>query len=124
MDPNVEVLNPASALASVGGDVDFLSEIAGLVRAAWPSLLRDNRQALAAGNLEAVESVARLAKAAAGYVSAGLTYQAAAQLQTMAVQRDLEGAKQVTANLEGEVAKLQPALTNLNDILRRPLTVV
>ena len=106
MEPDLTVLDPTSALASVGGDADFLVEIAGLVRAAWPTLLSDLRKDLAAANFGALEADARLTRVAAEYVAAKGAYLAALQLQVMAVHRDLDGARRATENLEGEVGKL------------------
>jgi HPt (histidine-containing phosphotransfer) domain-containing protein len=116
MEQNSEVFDSSSALASVGGDVEFLQEIAGLVRAAWPALLSDIREDLAAGDFSDLEANARLARAAAGYVAAGRAGTAATQLQTTVVRRDWAGAKRAIEDLEGEVAKLQSALS----ILRTP----
>ena len=116
LDP--EVLDHTSALASAGGDPEFLREIAGLIQAAWPSLLQDIRKDLAAANLRGMEETARLAKAAAKYVSARRAYVAALLLELMATKRDLQGAQRATANLEEEVAKLQlviPTLRNSHD---------
>jgi len=112
-EENAEVLDPASALASVGGDTQFLFEIAGLVQAAWPTLLGDIRKDLAAGDLAGVEASARLAKTAAEYVSARRTHESALQLQTLAHRGDLPGAQRATVHLEKEVAKLQWVLSNL-----------
>jgi len=109
-EQNSEVLDPESALASVGGDSDFLCEIAGLVRAAWPTLIVNIRENLASGDLGTVEADARLAKAAAEYVSARRAQQSAILLELMAGQGNLEGAQRASAQLEREVAKLQPLL--------------
>jgi HPt (histidine-containing phosphotransfer) domain-containing protein len=115
LEQNLHVHDPVCALASVGGDPDFLREIAGLVQAAWPTLLGNIRVDLAAGDLCALETDARLAKAAAEYVSAGRAYMSALQLQMMAGQNDLPGAQQATANLEGEVARLQIVLSTIRN---------
>ncbi|HTS71323.1 MAG TPA: hypothetical protein VMO17_20285 [Terriglobia bacterium] len=110
---NSEVLDPATALASVGGDAEFLFELAGLVQAAWPSLLGDIRTGLAAGDLGAVQEGARLARAAAEYVSARRTYESALQLLTLASLGDVQGARRASAVLENEVMKLQGVLSTM-----------
>ncbi len=110
MEQTSEVLDSASALASVGGDADFLREIAGLVQAAWPTLLDDIRGHLAAGDLFAVEADAGLARVAAEYVSAKRAHASALQLQNMACCGDLMGAQRATVELEEEVAELQLVL--------------
>lgn len=112
MEEHSQIVDRESALASVGGDAEFLREIAGLIQAAWPTLLNEIRNDLAAGDLTALEGHARLARAAAEYVAAKRAYMTAIQLQFVAMQKDLEGARRVAANLEGEVARsacsLQP----------------
>ena len=113
MEPDSAVFDHMSALASVGGDIEFLSEIAGLVSAAWPTLLSDLRKDVAAGNFSALDADARLAQTAAEYVGAGRAHMAALHLQMMAVHNDQFGASQAVKNLEGEVAKLQAALSAL-----------
>jgi len=120
MGEHSEIVDRESALASVGGDPEFLREIAGLIQAAWPTLLSEIRNDLAVGDLAALESHARLARAAAEYVAAKRAYMAAIQLQFVAMQKDLDGAKRVAANLEGEVARLQPALSNLQKSVSGP----
>ena len=106
MEEHSQIVDRESALASVGGDAEFLREIAGLIQAAWPTLLNEIRNDLAAGDLTALEGHARLARAAAEYVAAKRAYMTAIQLQFVAMQKDLEGARRVAANLEGEVARL------------------
>ena len=120
----IDVFDPDSALARVGGDQEFLYEIAGLVRAAWPSLLEDIRTDLGARDFFAVEADARLARAAAIYVSARKAQDAALQLQSMAVEADLPGALRASAKLEEEVGKLQLVLTNFRQPKNLPLPSV
>ena len=115
METNKEVFDLPSALSSVGGDVDFLGELANLVQAVWPTVVGDIRNNLAAGNHRALATDARVAKTAAEYVSAGRAYMAALQLQMMALNRDWDGARQAATNLEGEVAKLQTALSTFTN---------
>lgn len=110
MEQSREVLDSACALASVGGDTDFLREIAGLVQAAWPTLLGNLRKDLAAGDLCALEADARLARVASEYVSAKRARASALQLQKMVGLGDLGGAHRATTQLEEEVAELQLVL--------------
>lgn len=120
MEQNIEILDSASALASVGGDLEFLSELAGLIQAAWPTLLDKIRQNLAAGRLDEVKTHARLAQAAAGYVSARRARASALQLQLTAGKGDLQGAQSATALLEEEVARLCLVLPTLGAYNARP----
>jgi len=116
MEENPDVFDRASALSSLGDDPEFLRDMAGLVQCAWPALLDSIQVNLAAANFAALEAGARIAKAAAEYLSAKRVHMAALQLQMMAGRSDGDGAKQVAANLEGEVAKLQSALAILLDV--------
>ncbi len=116
-----DVFDSASALARVGGDREFLCEIAGLVRAAFPKLLLDIRNDLAARDFFAVEADARLARAAAIYVSATKAQDAALHLQTAAVKADFPDALRATARLEEEVEKLQLVLTTFRNPKDLPL---
>jgi HPt (histidine-containing phosphotransfer) domain-containing protein len=102
-----EIFDSAQALSSVGGDNEFLSEVVGIIRAAWPTLLADLRDEIARGDLPAVEATAHLAKAAAGYVSARRSYESALQLETVAGKGDLQAIPGAVANLEREVLMLQ-----------------
>jgi HPt (histidine-containing phosphotransfer) domain-containing protein len=113
LEENSEVLDRTLALASVGGDREFLSEVAGLVQAAWPTLLSDVSQALAAGDLDAVEGTARLVKAAARNVSAARAYVSAVRLEAAAHGGKLEAARAAGLQLEQEVEKLRAALATL-----------
>jgi len=113
LEENSEVLDHTSALASVGGDREFLSEVAGLVQAAWPTLLGDIGLALAAGDLDAVQRTTRLAKAAARNVSAARAYESALRLEEAAQGGQLEAAREAGAQLEQEVERLTAALATL-----------
>ncbi len=110
---HAEVFDATLALNSVGGDSEFLTELVGLIRAAWPTLLADIREAMAMGDLRAVERTARLAKAAARNVSAKRAYDSAAQLETLIGKRDLPAAQRASTTLEQEVEKLQLVLSTL-----------
>lgn len=110
---NDEVVNEALALSSVGGDREFLTELVGLVQAALPTLLADIRGAMAVGDLPAVERAARLARAAAHYVSAKRAYDSAAQLAMMTGTGDMRAAQRASASLEQEVEKLRVVLPSL-----------
>ena len=108
-----EVFDHTLALSSVGGDGEFLSELVGLIHAALPAVLADIREGLAVGDLRAVGKNARLARAAAEYVSARETYKSALQLESMVGMEDFQGVQRATASLEQEVKRLQLVLSEL-----------
>jgi len=108
-----EVFDMSLALSSVGGDEEFLTELVGRVQAAWPTLLADIRGGMARGDLGAVETTARLAKAAARYVAAGRAYECARQLETSAGKGDRLASQSASADLEREVEVLRIFLATL-----------
>jgi hypothetical protein len=112
-----EVFDVGQALQSVGGDMEFLTEIVGLTQAAWPTLLTDIRDGVSRGDLRAVETSARLAKAAARNVSAKRAHECALQLCTIACKGDLPAALSAIAALEREVEMLRFFLSILADEL-------
>jgi HPt (histidine-containing phosphotransfer) domain-containing protein len=113
---NIEIFDLTLALQSVGGDGEFLAEIAGLVQAAWPTLLAELREGMARGDLRTVEKRARLAKAAARNVSARRTYDCALELETMTGKGDLRASEEAIARLEHEAKLLQSALSTLGNL--------
>jgi hypothetical protein len=108
-----EVFDVGLALSSVGGDSEFLTEVVGLTQAAWPTLLADIRNGMSRGDLRAVETSARLAKAAARNVSAKRAYESALQLQTMAAKGDVQASQGAIASLERDVELLRYFLATL-----------
>lgn len=114
-DLNTEIFDLTLALQSVGGDGEFLAEIAGLVQAAWPTLLADLREGMAKGDLRTVEKRARLAKAAARNVSARRTYDCALELETMTGKGDLRASEEAIVKLEHEAKLLQLALSTIRN---------
>lgn len=113
LEQYAEVFDVGQALQSVGGDVEFLAEIVGLTQAAWPTLLTDLRDGVSRGDLHAVETSARLAKAAAHNVSAKRAYECAMELHAMACKGDLQAAVNAIAPLEQEVEMLRFFLATL-----------
>jgi len=113
MAPNAEILDEALALSSVGGDWEFLTEVVGLVQAAWPTLLAEIREGIARQDLPAVKVAASLAKAAARNVSARRTFESAMQLEKTAGKGELQAAQGAAACLEREVEVLRTVLSTL-----------
>jgi len=110
-----EVFDMGQALSSVGGDEQFLHELAGIIRAAWPTLLADIRQGLERRDLGAVAAKAHLAQVGAQSLSARRTYQSALQLEAAARKGDLPAAQSGFVNLEHEVKLLCFFLNALED---------
>ena len=101
------------ALNSVGGDKAFLSELAGILGAACPTLLESTRASLAVGNLAAAARTARLLRVAAENVAARRVASAALTLETIARQRHHEAVDPAYSVLRQEVERLTPVLADL-----------
>ena len=105
-----DVFDAILALSSVGGDVEFLEELVGIVEAALPTLLRDIQKALIGGDLRVVEKRAHLMRAATQNVSAKRAFEAALALETIARGGDAEAARQAACALEEEINRLKPVI--------------
>ncbi len=107
------VLNRSEALAAVGGDMVFLAQLAGIFRAACPTLLEDMRASLAAGNLPATGHAARLLRVTAENVTARRVASAALALETCAGQNSPEAVGEAYWTLQQEVEQCLHALADL-----------
>jgi HPt (histidine-containing phosphotransfer) domain-containing protein len=110
-----DVLDTVAALASVGGDREFLRELIGIFRAASQTLLREIQEALAGGDLEEVRNGAWLVRMAAQSISATRVYAAATVLETRAQYWQLDEAQLAACELQDEVDRLKPALAAFGD---------
>jgi hypothetical protein len=119
MEQTSEILDSTAALAGVGGDRIFLSELLGIFRAASSTLLDDIRKALVKGDLPAVGNAAHLVKVTAQNVAARRVYAAATLLEEMATCGELEGAREASSRLEEEMDYLKPPLTALVNAVGR-----
>ena len=117
MERSVEVLDSTSALDSVGGDLGFLAELAGITEAAWATLLQKIREALAEGDFRSLKRSAYLVRVMAGNLFARRAYTAASFLETIASVGDLESAREAACTLEKEMAQLKPVLAELGNRL-------
>jgi hypothetical protein len=113
MKQTSEILDSTAALAGVGGDQEFLSDLLGIFGAAWPTLLHDIREALVKGDLPALANAAHLVRVTAQDLAATRVYVAAALLEETATCGEIEGARQASGRLEEEMDHLKPALTAL-----------
>lgn len=119
MEQNMEVLDSTLALASVGGDVEFLAELAGITEAAWPTLLQSIREALADGDLPRAQKAAHLVRITAENLFARRAYLAAFLLESKAGSGELERACQATSALEEEMNRVKPVLADFGKALGR-----
>ena len=98
------------ALDAVGGDVEFLRELAGIFCAACPTLLNSLRESIAAKNLISAADTAHLLWSAARSLSSPGVAEAASALEIMARGKELE-------NIDGAYHALRQEIRRLMDDL-------
>ncbi len=105
--------NKAEALGRIGGDEELLRELCQIFLEESPKLLEKLRQAVTAGDADAVMRAAHSLKGESSYLGAGGTSQAARQLEEMGRSNDLSRAGDTVTVLEREVAVLHASLKEL-----------
>jgi signal transduction histidine kinase/CheY-like chemotaxis protein len=105
--------NRAEALDRIGGDEELLRDLCHIFLDESPKLLQTLRHAVAAGDPDGVMRAAHSLKGEASYLGADRTSRAARQLEEMGQNKDLSGASEILAVLEGEVASLHLDLKEL-----------
>jgi HPt (histidine-containing phosphotransfer) domain-containing protein len=115
VEPNQprELLDSSAILDRVGGDVDFLEEIAALFAEDSPKLLGDIRRAIEAGNAGALERAAHTLKGSVANFGAEPAREAALQLEMMGRSGNLAPAVEVCNVLEREITRFTAALLAL-----------
>jgi two-component system, sensor histidine kinase and response regulator len=112
-DDALELLDRDAILERVGGDVEFLEEIAGLFVEDCPKLLTEIRAAISAGNPTALEHAAHTLKGSVANFGARPAREAAFRLEMLGRERDLLPAPEACAVLEHEMERFTVALTAL-----------
>jgi HPt (histidine-containing phosphotransfer) domain-containing protein len=112
------VLDERELLDLVAGDRTLLRELASLFLTEGPRRLAQMRAALAAGDLASVQYAAHSLKGSAGSLCGRSAADAALRLEEIATGGDAAGARRAYAAVEGEVAKLERALTQLAGEIR------
>ena len=111
--PIDEILDQATfagLLDSLGGDVDFLSELIEAYFASSPDLFASMRQAIATGEAPALQRAAHSLKTgSAGFGALAFAAQCK-RLEDMGKAGELAGAEPKVATLEAEYAKVVAAL--------------
>ena len=108
--------NMAEALARIEGDEELLHEMCQIFLENSPKLLRKLRQAVAAGDADAVMRAAHSLKGESSYLQASGTSNAARQLEEMGRKQNLSGAGDTLAVLERQVAGLHLDLKALCEV--------
>jgi HPt (histidine-containing phosphotransfer) domain-containing protein len=101
----------------VGGDVEFLQEIAGLFMDDYPRLLDEIRGAVARGDARTLEHAAHTLKGSVANFGAEAAREAAFRLESLGRAGDLKPAPQAYSDLEDEIQRFTSALTTLSNEL-------
>jgi CheY-like chemotaxis protein len=108
-----EILDPGATLDRVDGDVDLLSELAGMLCKHSPSRIAEMRAALESGDGMQLGNAVHSLRNSLGNFAAPRAYAMAGHLETMCEEGRLERAAEVLASLEQEVAQLERALLRM-----------
>jgi HPt (histidine-containing phosphotransfer) domain-containing protein len=113
----LHVLDSEALLDRIGGDVDFLQELAGVFREDCPQLLDEIRSAVAAENAPALMRAAHTLKGAVANFGADAAREAAFRLESMGRTGDLKPAREAVGELESEILRFEQALAALAERL-------
>ncbi|NKB71757.1 MAG: response regulator [Candidatus Latescibacteria bacterium] len=104
----------SEALERLGGDVETLRDLAGLLCGEAPKLMHEIDQAIAQVDAPALRRAAHTLKGSADVFAAHPTVAAALRLETMAREGVWEGVAEARAGLAAEVERLLPELQDLS----------
>lgn len=108
-----QLLDSTAILDRVGGDVDFLDEIASLFAEDCPRLLADIRSAIASESPGALERAAHTLKGSVSNFGAETAREAAFRLEMLGRSGDLRPAPEICVALEREIERFTAALLAL-----------
>lgn len=108
-----EVFNLDEALNRVDGDKELLSEMAGVFLDEYPRLLAAIHDALSHGNAQTLTYAVHTLKGSVGNFAATGAFEASLRLEKLGRQGNLSQAKVALAELEEQLACLEPILANL-----------
>jgi PAS domain S-box-containing protein len=108
-----QVIDLGAALSRVDGDRELLVEMAELFLDESPRLLTTLRDAVAHGNAQTAAYAAHTLKGSVANFAATPAFTAAQKIERMARQGDLSQAQAAFADLEAQLKRLEPVLTNL-----------
>ena len=100
------------ALDGVGGDEEFLSELAGIFCAACPTLLKSLEDSISAGDLFSAADTAHLLGRAAQNLAAPGVMLSALAVETMVRRKEIDELRNACYALRQEALRLVSALEN------------
>lgn len=107
------VLDETALLERIGGDTEFLQELAEMFQQQREQLIEEIRAAAEACDAQALARAAHTLKGCVGNLGAGAAFESARQVEMLARNGQLSEAQQATAELECEVARFEQALLRL-----------
>ncbi len=107
------LVDPAEALARVGGDWELLRSLTEVFFDSYPAQLEQLREAVGRGDGQTVYRLAHTLVGAVGIFGARPAVEAASRLEAMGRRGDLAGAEEAYRRLDAAVARLKPALAAL-----------
>jgi two-component system sensor histidine kinase/response regulator len=114
-----EILDKAALLARVDGDKQLLAQIIEIFLEECPKQVREIRDAVAARDAPSLARLAHKLKGSVGNFAAQRAFEAALRLETICRKGDLSYVEEVSAQLEAEIGRLQPALRELGQEVSR-----
>jgi PAS domain S-box-containing protein len=111
--PGEQILDLDTALGRVDGDRELLVEMAELFLDEYPRLLSTLRDAVALGNAPTAAYAAHTLKGSVANFAAMPAFTAAQKIERIARQGDLAQVHAAFADLEAQLNRLKPILTNL-----------
>ena len=109
-----DVLDRDALFERVGGDIEFLQEIAGLFLEDCPKLLAEIRGAVASGDAHTLERAAHTLKGSIANFGAEAAREAALRLESLGRTGNLSPAQEAYSALETEVGRFTSALESLS----------
>jgi HPt (histidine-containing phosphotransfer) domain-containing protein len=103
------------ALDGVGGDQEFLSELAGIFCAAYPTLQNDLEQSIAAKNYFRVADAAHMLARAARNIAATRVMEAAVAIEMMARRKEFDDIDNALYAVRQEGSQLLDALSHFRN---------
>ncbi len=108
-------LDEEAALERVGGEHELLAELANMCLVDTPDALEAIRSAVAGSDAQAVQRTAHRLKGSLLVLAADPASEAAYRLEALGAEGALDTAAAALAQLEVEIARLLPALSQLAD---------
>lgn len=109
-----QVIDREALLDRLGGDQEFLQEIASLFLEDCPKLLADIRTAVSSEDARGLEHAAHALKGSVANFGAEAARQAAFRLEALGRAGDLRPAPEAYSTLEQEIGRFTQALGNLS----------